>query len=223
MERRFTADKAHPVKMEARADAEPVISGYGAVAYDGTPDTEYELWDYAGDRAVERIMPGAFNDAISRPDDVRGLFNHEPDNLLGRTTSGTMNLSIDSRGLKYEIKPGKTTIATDVQEHLKRGDVTGSSFAFTVDEERWTETTSGDTSLAVREILKVTLYDVGPVTYPAYDATSAGMRKAGDVAEAKESREAHRRKQAAQHTDTKLPGTLAGYRARAVEVIEQSS
>lgn len=205
------------VKLEKRAEGEAgVIAGVGAVVYDGTANTEYELWDYSFERAVERIMPGAFAKAIQRPDDVRGLFNHDSNQVLGRTKSGTMTLSADNTGLKYEITPGDTSVAKDVMAHLARGDVSGSSIAFVVDEERWTETKdeSGKWQ-ALREILSVTLYDVGPVTFPAYEATSAGVRAAGDAAEAKRSFEAFR--QAHPRADVKaddVKGKLAGYAAR---------
>ena len=89
-------------KVELREDEnkKPAgITGYAAVFYDGTPNTEYELCD--GLR--ERIMPGAFDRAMSEGHDVRGLFNHDANMLLGRTTSGTCRLSVDSRGLKYDI------------------------------------------------------------------------------------------------------------------------
>src|SRR4051794_7249403 len=110
------------VKLETRADTEPpVIAGIGAVCYDGTEETEYELWDFSSERCVERILPGAFMDALTRPDDVRGLFNHSADLVLGRTKSGTMKLSADSAGLKYEITPGDTSVAKDVTAHLSRG------------------------------------------------------------------------------------------------------
>jgi HK97 family phage prohead protease len=208
------------VRLESRADGQsPMIIGVGAVCYDGTPDTEYELWDFGSERCIERILPGAFDKALSRPDDVRGLFNHSPDHILGRTKSGTMKLSVDAKGLSYEITPGDTSIAKDVLSHLKRGDVTGSSIAFYVDEERWTETKGADEKWTVlREIISLSLADTGPVTFPAYEKTTAGVRAAGDPDEAKRSLEAHRQKFKGQ--DVQLKGRLASYaaRARSIEV-----
>lgn len=187
MERRFNYGDS--VRMESRVDGDAEISkfvGTGAVVYDGTPATEYELWNFGSERCVERILPGAFDNAISRPDDCRGLFNHDPNLVLGRTASGTMRLSVDATGLQYEIDPDETTVAKDVASHLKRKDVTGSSISFVVDEERWTETKKEDGSWEIlREILSVTLFDTGPVTFPAYTSTTSAMRAAGDVEEAK--------------------------------------
>lgn len=197
MERRSTQ---HPVKVEKRADGSPAIAGYGAVFYDGTPATEYVLWDDSYGRAVERILPTAFDGALTRPDDVRGLFNHEPSQLLGRTASKTMTLSKDSVGLKYEIQPGETAISRDVIAHIQRGDVSGSSFSFSIPNagQRWTSTSDQDGRVnEVREILAVELYDTGPVTFPAYDKTTAGVRAAGDVAEARAARDAWRKQEPA--------------------------
>lgn len=159
------------VKAEVRIaedDKEQKIVGYASVFYDGTPETEYQLWD----DYVERIMPGSFDRALAEKDDVRGLFNHDPDNLLGRTSSGTMKLSVDKKGLAYEIQPGDTTMARDVVEHIKRGDVDGSSFAFRVTDEDIRK----ENDVYIREISGVQLFDAGPVTYPAYTATTSGYR-----------------------------------------------
>jgi HK97 family phage prohead protease len=217
MERRFTTQ---PVSIIKRAEGDPPkIGGYAAVYYDGTEATEYELWDYAGERAVERIMPGAFSQAMSRPDDCRCLFNHDPNMVLGRTAAGTTALAIDGKGLQYETTPGDTMCAKDVQEHLRRKDVTGSSFSFAVDEERWTETKQPDGKwFSVREILSVTLYDVGPVTFPAYETTTSGMRSAGEADEARESLKSFREHRA--NGESSLRAKLNQYatRARLVEI-----
>lgn len=175
---------ANNEKVELRAEGDeemPVIEGYAAVYYDGTPETEYELWD----GAVERIMPGSFDRAISEGHDVRALFNHDPSLLLGRTASGTLKLSVDDKGLKYEVTPGNTTAARDTVEHLKRGDMTGSSFAFRPTSHTWRD----EGELEILEINDVDLFDVGPVTYPAYTGASSGLRSEDEIAEARKSHE----------------------------------
>jgi HK97 family phage prohead protease len=168
MERRINT--THPVRMIGEGD-EARISGYGAVFYDGTPGTEYRLRE----DMVERLMPGAFDRAI-REDDVRGLFNHDPNNVLGRSQAGTMTLTADGTGLRYEIIPGDTTIGRDVREHLKRGDVTGSSFSFELGKNG--QEFRKENGLIIREIKSVRLFDVGPVTFPAYTGTTAEARAA---------------------------------------------
>jgi HK97 family phage prohead protease len=155
-------------------DDDKKIVGYASVFYDGTEGTEYALWE----DMKERIMPGTFDDALSNPDDVRGLFNHDPNQILGRTAAGTLTLSVDTKGLFYEIEPGDTTTARDVIESIRRGDVDGSSFAFRVLDEELKK----EDGKYVREITRVGLYDVGPVTYPAYAAATSGYRKEEAVA-----------------------------------------
>ena len=159
---------------EVRLDSDTnAIRGVGAVYYDGTPETEFQLWD----GGVERIAPGTFDEPVER-DDVRGLFNHDPSMLLGRTASGTMDLRSTDRGLEYSIKPANTTTYEDVSEHLRRGDISGSSFAFTVSEggDSWSKEQRDGQTVMVRTISDVVLYDTGPVTYPAYSGTSSEFK-----------------------------------------------
>lgn len=168
-ERRFTA--APLAGIELRTDnGRRSIAGYAAVHYvAGDAGTEFGL---RGD-LVERIMPGAFDGALT--DDARGLYNHDVSHVLGRQGAGTMRLTSDPRGLRYEIDLPDTTTGRDVAELVARGDVTGSSFGFTMygGEERYER--EGDTH--VRYIVRVgQLYDVGPVTFPAYTAASVAVR-----------------------------------------------
>lgn len=213
LERRYTPSAT--VKLEQRVDGQPpIISGYAAVHYDGTPDTEYELWDSLTERVIERIMPGTFANALARGDDAACLFNHNPDLLLGRVSSGTVKLSTDVLGLRYSCTPGNTTIASDLIVHLGRQDVKGSSFAFSVDGEKWTESKSeAGKWLVVREINDVTLADVSPCVNPAYTSTTAGVRNAADADEARKAHAAHR---AAQSVSAQaLASKLSGYSRRA--------
>jgi HK97 family phage prohead protease len=159
-------------------DGKPaVLTGYAAVFYrEGDAGTEYQPypWD---ENFVERVGAQAFDAAIAG-DDVRALFNHDASAVLGRNKSGTLRLSVDEVGLRYEIDMADTQLARDVRETVKRGDVSGSSFAF------WpTSTTySKEGKRLVRTLNKVTLFDVSPVTYPAYAGTDAQARSAFDPA-----------------------------------------
>lgn len=125
---------------------------------------------------TEQIQPGAFADAL-RISDAAGLFNHNPDNLLGRQSAGTLRLSETDAGLRYEIDLPDTQIAAQVREGVLRGDIQGNSFAFTVAQEGgdlWQQESDG---AWLRTIVKVDqLYDVGPVVYPAYRDTSVSLR-----------------------------------------------
>lgn len=185
METRFVEQRLSGITIrEAAGEDEPTtIGGYGAVFFDekDPAGTQYELW--AG--VVERIMPGAFDDTLERGDDVVGLFNHQPNQVLGRRSADTMAVSVDKRGLLYEIRIGDTSIARDVVEHIRRRDVTGSSIAFRVSDEEWVEQKNEDGShLEIREIRAIELFDTGPVTFPAYAATTTGLRSAASIVRA---------------------------------------
>ena len=117
--------------------------------------------DLGGFREI--IAPGAFDDVLEN--DVRALINHDGNLILARTTSGTLKLSTDEKGLKYEFDMPQTSYGKDLAISMKRGDVTQSSFAFTVENDNW-ETKDG---MDVSTITKVKrLFDVSRVTYPAY-------------------------------------------------------
>lgn len=154
---------------ELRAEADsPKISGYAAV-FNSTTDLGY---------FEERIKPGAFARAIKEQQDVRALWNHDPNYVLGRTKSGTLRLAEDNVGLQIEIDPPETQTARDLVESIRRGDVDQMSFAFIPTKETWTERQG---MLPLREIEDVNLYDISPVTYPAYPATTVGLRSAESV------------------------------------------
>jgi len=120
---------------------------------------------------TERIDPKAFDGRTD--DDVRFLLNHDPNFIYGRTTAGTLRLSIDEKGLRYEVDMPDTQSARDLEVSLERGDINQSSFAFTVEEDSWDQ---GDNGI-IRTINKVSrLYDVSAVTYPAYEEASVALR-----------------------------------------------
>lgn len=121
---------------------------------------------------VERIAPGAFAKTLQEAD-VRALFNHDPNMVLGRNKSGTLRMEEDSNGLAYEIDLPDTTLGRDVATLLERGDISGSSFGFRVIADDWAETRSG---FPLRTLKEVALRDVGPVTYPAYVDSSSALR-----------------------------------------------
>lgn len=119
----------------------------------------------------EIIAPGAFTAAIGR-DDVRGLYNHDQNYVIARTSNNTLSLSEDAKGLRYEAIPPDTTWAKDLMTSISRGDVSQSSFAFSVTKELWDDTVDPPT----RTIFECELYDVSPVTYPATTDTTVACR-----------------------------------------------
>lgn len=216
-ERRFLDTKRTGVRLEQRAEGQPpTIVGYGAVFYDAAnAGTEYDLTNTWGG-FVERVMPGAFDRAV-REDDVRALFNHDPNQILGRTTAGTLRLSVDKVGLRYEIEPPNTDDALGLIEAICRGDVSGSSFSFTINEQVWRDVVDPQTNqtTTIRELTAVTLYDLGPVTFPAYEGTSAGVRSAADLGEAQEELKRWRDTQSA---SVRAAIDQAEARARCIEI-----
>lgn len=159
--------RSMPVR-ELRAEDEGKIVGYAAV-FNSTTDLGY---------FEERIKPGAFARAIKEQQDVRALWNHDANYVLGRTKSGTLRLAEDNVGLRIEIDPPDTQTARDVVESIRRGDVDQMSFAFIATKETWTDRRD---MLPLREIEDADLFDVSPVTYPAYEATTVGLRSAESV------------------------------------------
>lgn len=119
---------------------------------------------------TETIKPGAFTRAIKTRQDVRALFNHNPNAIIGRTKSGTLRLSEDSAGLHFACDLPDTQLGRDVRASIKRGDIDGCSFGFIARSDSW------NTQGTERQLLDVDLLDVGPVTYPAYTATSVSAR-----------------------------------------------
>jgi HK97 family phage prohead protease/HK97 family phage major capsid protein len=152
--------------MEVRAaEGERRIEGYAATFNDVT-DLGYFR---------EQIAVGAFDGHLA--DDVRLLINHTgvP---LARTTNGTLRLSVDETGLRYEAQLADTTEGRDLYTLIKRGDISQSSFAFSIEEESW------DNKANLRTVNKVgRLYDVSPVTYPAYATTTVAARNAAAAAQ----------------------------------------
>ncbi|HEY3984644.1 HK97 family phage prohead protease [Cedecea sp.] len=165
------------VRAEQQSDQPTRIIGYGSVFNSRSEP----LWGFR-----EIIKPGAFDDVLTN--DVRGLFNHDPNFILGRSTSGTLALSVDERGLQYNITaPDTQTIRDLVIAPMIRGDINQSSFAFNVarNGEHWYEDEEG---IVIREITKFSrLYDVSPVTYPAYQEADSGVRSMKAWQEARDS------------------------------------
>lgn len=155
---------ADDIELRVSDDEKPKITGYAA---------KYGKWSLDLGGFTERIRAGAFDEALEKCD-VRALKNHDPNLLLGRSSSGTLRLETNSVGLGFEIDPPDTNTGRDTVEEIRRKDITGCSFAFTILEEDW-KFCEDDT--IQRTIIKVDeLFDVGPVTYPAYPDTTVAAR-----------------------------------------------
>lgn len=126
----------------------------------------------------ERIAPGAFDVVLASNPDVVALFNHDENMPLGRTAAGTLKLFTDERGLGYEFTPNPDdTDAMNVLARIRRGDVRGSSYGFCA-EDAWTPPARAG-ELPLRTIVGFEmLRDVSPVTFPAFEDTTAEARSA---------------------------------------------
>ena len=160
------------LNVEERADGMgPKITGYAAV---------FDKWSEDLGGFKEKIRAGAFKKAIGKSD-VRGLFNHDSNYVLGRQSNGTLIIKEDKNGLWMEIDPPDTQIIRDlVLAPIKRGDIKEQSFAFVVanNGDEW-KNLNGEKpdEPATRTIIEVDeLFDVSPVTYPAYPDTSVALR-----------------------------------------------
>ncbi len=159
-------------RVTLRSADDPTIAGYAAL---------YRTETVIADFFREQIAPGAFASALDGTDDVRALFNHDPNQILGRTKSGTLVLSETAKGLRYTVSLNPDDPqAMSVRAKIQRGDVSGSSFGFRVVKEQWEEAKTAR-DLPLRTILAAELFDVSPVTYPAYPQTSVTARMVQEV------------------------------------------
>jgi len=156
--------RTYDVELRAAED------GAGIVGYAAVFNSESRL---IGGAFKEVILPGAFKRAVVE-DDVRALWNHDQNYVLGRTKSGTLRLREDDHGLHTETDPPDTQWARDFRESIRRGDVDQMSFSFKVPEggDRWEQRGRE----LVRYVSEVELFDISPVTFPAYEATSVSAR-----------------------------------------------
>lgn len=164
-ELRYTAGKLRsfdPAGDAESEDAQRDMGGYAAVFNSPTVIAGYFR---------EQIAPGAFSDAIKNCD-VRALFNHDANFVIGRNVAKTLVLTEDDRGLTWRASPPPTTWARDLAVSIDRGDISGCSFSFVPSVEEWDY--AGD--MPLRTIMRCDLYDVSAVTYPAYEDTSVALR-----------------------------------------------
>lgn len=121
---------------------------------------------------TEIVKPSAFTKTIAETD-VLALWNHEDRSLLGRMSSGSLRLTVDEVGLRYELDLPDTTLGRDTAVLLARGDIKGSSFGFRTVADKWEQRDDG---VVTRSLLEVRLRDISPVTRPAYPDSTAAMR-----------------------------------------------
>lgn len=156
------------IRTRSKEDEPLKVSGYAAVFNSRTSISDW--FD-------EIINPGAFSKTIKENDDIRALYNHNWDNVLGRTKAGTLSLSEDEKGLKFELDLPDTTVARDLATSMERGDINQCSFGFWITSETW----DYDSEPALRTINEVELYEISIVSIPAYDDTEAELVRSKEI------------------------------------------
>lgn len=128
---------------------------------------------------TEIIHRGAITEDTIKNSDVLAKFNHSDDKILARSKngSGSLLLEVDDKGLRYMFDAPKTALGDELLEYLHRGDISQSSFAFTIPKEEGAERWYKKEGTIYRDIYKIDkLYDVSPVFQPAYEGTSCSTR-----------------------------------------------
>lgn len=166
--RSYQMPAAFEFRMAEEEEKADVIEGYGIVF-----NKRYQLWG----KYYEEIQPEAgeyFKDL--KDDEKREIiasYNHNFEKVLGKVGAGTLDFKVDKTGVRYIIQMPKTSYAADLVESIKRGDVSGSSFVFTTEEETYVY----EEEHTLRKILKFRrVYEVGPVVMPAYADTTVSVR-----------------------------------------------
>lgn len=182
--REFRAFRATELRAVTKDDGTPVLRGKG-VSFDTYSQ------DFGGWREVVRptALSKTLGDMRSNPTGSRiySAFNHDDNQILGRVSAGTLEVTTEDDGVYYEVRMSRTSpVALHVYDAVNRGDVNGSSFAFSLapDSTEWTE--DPDTGTLIREIVQnVRLFELGPVTSPAYLDTTSEVRALRSLADVK--------------------------------------
>ena len=155
-ERRYTS----ATELRVKDTEKNAITGYAAV---------FDSWSEDLGFFKERIASGTFTKTI-KDGDVRALINHDPNLIIGRTKNETLRLWEDERGLGFDVDLPNTSYANDLRESIARKDITQNSFGFQTVKDEWSEDGKK------RTLLEVKLFDISPVTFPAYKQTHVKLR-----------------------------------------------
>lgn len=168
LEIRSCFDKEIRAEAVEGEDQKKTIKGYAAV---------FEKYSQNFGGWVEKIAKGAFTESVQSKD-VRALYSHKTDRVLGRTGNRSLRLWEDDYGLAFELDLIDTTDGRDTYENVRHGVITGVSFGFNVkrEDQKW-ERGEGEQP-HVRTLLKVELVEISPVAFPAYEQTSTSTRDA---------------------------------------------
>lgn len=165
--REFIAER---LEVRRQSDQPPIISGY-AVVFDANSRI---LHDWSGQPFVERFDAGAFDAWLRTDPELVALWNHNADLPLARRSRGTLQIAKDEHGLRFEMTPPESSWGADAIVAIQRGDVLGMSFLFEAVRDAWNPPSAD--GVAQRTVLESVLYEISPVTFPAYPATQVTVR-----------------------------------------------
>lgn len=195
-----------------RAELRTGKTGEGGMVVEGVAivyDTETVLWEGSSEEDREIIEAGAAGKSIAS-DDIRSLWNHDNGIVLGRTTSGTLELSDAKDGVHFRLFMPDSDEGRSKYESIKRGDVTQMSFRFDAlkytldvlkDEER-------GRTVYTQRVSEMRVYEVSPVTFPAYETTEVYARSRDEVSLSAAAREASRAAERAAARDEVMADVL---------------
>jgi len=153
-------------RFETKEDGQEVVVGYGSI-FNSRSENLGGFYEY--------ISPTAISEETIAKSDVRALINHDQNLILARSTTGTLNLTVDEKGLKYEFEIPQTSYGKDLAINMQNGNLNQSSFAFTVasNGDEWSTDEDGNDIRTITSIDR--LYDVAVVTYPAYSQADSDL------------------------------------------------
>jgi len=153
-------------RFETKEDGQEVVVGYGSI-FNSRSENLGGFYEY--------ISPAAISEETIAKSDVRALINHDQNLILARSTTGTLNLTVDEKGLKYEFEIPQTSYGKDLAINMQNGNLNQSSFAFTVasNGDEWSTDEDGNDIRTITSIDR--LYDVAVVTYPAYSQADSDL------------------------------------------------
>jgi len=156
-------------RVDTNEEGKDVVVGYASV-YDSRSNNLGGFYEY-----IER---GAFTDELIQKSDVRALINHDASKIMARSKNGfgTLNLRADEKGLRYEFEiDPELSYAKDLAISLKRGDISQSSFAFTIapNGDEWSTDADGNNIRTIKKFDQI--FDISSVTFPAYSQAESDL------------------------------------------------
>lgn len=157
------------IRIEKREGVEGpgTLVGYAAVF----EKLSVQMWGFR-----EKIRKGNFQESLEK-NNIKALWNHNTDIVLGSTKGGTLRLNEDDKGLKFELDLPDTQAGRDAATSINRKDVDGMSFGFNMKVDEWDES---DPDKVVRTLIKSDLHEISPTPFPAYPQTKVGVRSSKD-------------------------------------------